>query len=196
MKPIASKKILLRRLGALYARMDAAYEEAAARLGLDCAGCATNCCGGFFQHHTYIEWLYLFQGLAELPEEKRSQFLTKAAANVEQAKNMVAQGLTPEIMCPLNEDGRCALYGHRLMICRLHGVPNILRSPRGIREFRGCHRARVRVSAGAPGQAMDRTPFYRDLAALEMALLGAKARAIPRVDLTIAEMLDHGPPAL
>ncbi|MBF0482841.1 MAG: hypothetical protein HQK81_15130 [Desulfovibrionaceae bacterium] len=196
MKPIASKKILLRRLGGLYARMDAAYAEAAARLGLDCSGCATNCCGGFFQHHTYIEWLYLAQGLAELPDDQRARFLAKAAANVEQAKAMTAQGLLPEIMCPLNEDGRCALYGHRLMICRLHGVPNILRSPRGVREFRGCHRARVRVSAGAPEQAMDRTPLYRDLAALEMALLGAKARSLPRVDLTIAEMLNHGPPAL
>jgi hypothetical protein len=196
MKPIASKKTLLRRLGALYDRMDAAYAEAADRLGLECAGCANNCCGGFFQHHTYIEWLYLLQGLAELPEERRGAFLAKAAAYVAQARDLAARGLVPEIMCPLNEDGRCGLYGHRLMICRLHGVPNVLRSPRGIQEFRGCHRARVRVSAGAPGQAMDRTPFYRDLAALEMALLGPKARSLPRVDLSIAAMLDHGPPAL
>jgi len=195
MKPILTRKTLLRRLGELYARMDAAYEQAASALGLDCAGCASNCCGGFFQHHTYIEWLYLLQGIGELPEEKRTAFLAKAAANVVAARAMAAQGLTPEIMCPLNEDGRCGLYRHRLMICRLHGVPNILRSPRGIQEFRGCHRARVRVSAGAPAQAMDRTPFYRDLAALEMALLGPRARAATRVDLTIAQMLDHGPPA-
>jgi hypothetical protein len=194
MKQLLTKKVLLRRLGELYARMDAAYEKSSAELGLDCTGCANNCCGGFFEHHTHIEWLYMLAGVAELPQDRREAVLARAAAYVEQAKALATEGRRPEILCPLNEDGRCGLYDHRLMICRLHGVPNILHSPRGIQEFPGCHRARVRVAAGTPAAPMDRTPFYRDLAALELALLGAKARSTPRVNLTIAQMLTCKPP--
>jgi hypothetical protein len=43
---------------------------------------------------------------------------------------------------------------------------------------------------------LDRTHFYRDLAALEMAFVEQKNKALPKVKLTLAEMLVQGPPPI
>jgi hypothetical protein len=98
-------------------------------------------------------------------------------------------------MCPLNRDGLCGLYEHRLMICRMHGIPNIFVRPDGKKmSFPGCFRCQELCSQLKEVPVLDRTSFYRDLAALEMALMGPKGKSLPRVRLTIAEMLGHGPP--
>jgi hypothetical protein len=55
---------VFRKLAALYERMGRAYETSAQSIGLSCAGCPDNCCTSFFQHHTYVEWAYLWKGLA------------------------------------------------------------------------------------------------------------------------------------
>ena len=60
-------KACYRKLAALYTRMADAYADAAGRIGLSCAGCADNCCHSYFQHHTYVEWAYLWQGLTRCP---------------------------------------------------------------------------------------------------------------------------------
>ena len=188
---------VFRRLAALYARMQAEYDRAAAAApGFTCAGCPQNCCVSFFQHHTYVEWAYLWQGMQELPAEQREAFLDRARDYLDAARAALARGETPAAMCPLNEEGRCGMYAHRLMICRLHGVPHVLAAPgRPRREYPGCWRH----DAAAPGPApllLDRTPLYRDLAALERDFLGARAGRLPRVDLTLAEMLVQGPPGI
>lgn len=193
---------VLARLAGLYADMSTAYGQASTRLGLSCADCPDNCCVSFFQHHTRVEWLYLWQGLAALPGERRAGYLGRAEDWVRQARQITAQGLRPRLLCPLNDGGLCGVYEHRLMICRLHGVPNVLRRPDG-REisFPGCFKAQELTGTGEAAEApagvvLDRTPFYTALARLEMDLLGPRARQLPRVDLTLAEMLVLGAPEL
>jgi hypothetical protein len=110
-------------------------------------------------------------------------------------------------MCPLNlgaeGEGRCGLYGHRMMICRLHGVPNQLirpaspRNPAGAQAvFPGCDRAQE-LAKGVEAPMLDRTPLLTELATLEMDFVGReRMRSLPRVDLTLAEMILAGPPKL
>jgi len=187
-----SKRVLLRRLAALYETMAKAY-AASAPQGFSCEGCTRNCCVSYFQHHTYLEWRYLWDGLEALPEEKRALYVERARENVRLTREALARGETPSVMCPVNDEGRCGLYEHRLMICRLYGVPNLFLSRSGIREFPGCPVCMEAIGA-APYERMDRTPLYRELAALEMDFLGSRRGQAPKVDMTLAEMIVAGPP--
>ena len=184
-------------LADLYGRMVAAYAAVAEPLGFTCAHCPRNCCTSHFQHHTYLEWAYLWQGLRELPEDRRRLYAERAEENARQAAALLGQGLQPGLMCPLNDDGRCGLYKHRLMICRLHGVPHRLAPPgRPAQAFPGCFRCQELVQAAGSEASMDRTPLYVELAALERRFLGAKAGRLPKVDLTLAQMIAIGPTRL
>lgn len=185
-------------LARLYERMQAEYALAARLLELSCDGCPRNCCTSHFQHHTYVEWAYLWEGLSALPPERREAYLERARQNVEQVRAAVDQGQTPQVLCPLCDDGRCGLYGHRLMICRLHGVPNRLMLPSGQSvAFAGCWKSQELSQGRESLPVMDRTPLYLKLLGLESAfratLPGAEA-GLPKVDLTLAQMLLAGPP--
>ncbi len=187
------------RLATLYDRMAKAYSETAAQAGLTCEGCRDNCCVSFFQHHTYIEWTYLWRGMRELPQETRTRFLSRAAEVVRGYQSALAMNVRPSIMCPLNDDGLCGLYQHRLMICRMHGTRNIMLLPNGERRvFSGCSRFVESVQPLAEDQipVLDRTELYRELVQLEMEFVGPNLRVLPRVNLTLAEMLVQGPPSL
>ncbi len=188
------------RLATLYSRMDAAYDETTQGLDFTCADCPNNCCVSYFQHHTYIEWAYLWKGLRQLREKDEARiqrYLERAEAYVVSARNALSQGLRPTAMCPLNDDGRCGVYDFRLMICRMHGTANILRRPDGTgQRFPGCFRYEEAVQGMENVPCLDRTPLYAELARLEMDYLGGRIRQIPRVDLTLAEMLVQGPPKL
>ncbi|MDR3043207.1 MAG: hypothetical protein LBU75_02970 [Desulfovibrio sp.] len=191
------------RLAELYADMERTYAETAHAAGLTCADCEDNCCRTHFQHHTHVEWAYLWKGMLALPEARRAEYLRRAHDVVAQCEAARAAGVVPRVMCPVNDDGLCGLYAHRLMICRMHGTRNVLLRPDGQRQlFRGCHRF-CGLTDGQPDEAvptLDRTPFYRRLAELEMehcARGAGKAgapRVAPRVSLTLAEMLVYGPP--
>ncbi|ADU63837.1 MAG: hypothetical protein KUA35_14830 [Pseudodesulfovibrio sp.] len=194
-----------RKLAAIYSAMVDRYGETAGSIGLTCDGCPDNCCLSFFQHHTHVEWAYLWEGLAALPPERLEEIRIRARDYVEQAQNALSRGLRPRIMCPLNladqKQGICGLYDHRLMICRMHGVPNELVRPDGRRVvFPGCQRCQGLTEGlkaeGGKIPVVDRTPLYRELAALEMQFVGNALRSLPKVDHTIAEMIVLGPPRL
>jgi hypothetical protein len=187
-----SKRTLTRRLAALYAKMGQAYATAAPE-GFTCEGCQQNCCVSYFQHHTHIEWYYLWEGLNALSQEKRTEYVERSRENVDRTREALARGEIPRVMCPVNEDGKCGLYEHRMMICRMYGVPNILLSRAGLKQFPGCPKA-MELVAGRDYERVDRTPLYRELAQLEMEFLGSRRNQVPKVDMTLAEMILAGPP--
>jgi hypothetical protein len=128
-------------------------------------------------------------------EENQREFINRAEAYVRQSRVLAAQGLKPNIMCPLNDKGLCQLYEYRLMICRLHGVPNRFIRPDGKEmNFPGCFRCQELCSQPEEVPVVDRTNLYRELASLEMAFVGLRAKALARVNLTLADMLVQGPP--
>jgi len=194
------KNPVLRRLHDLYERMDQAYAASAGAIGLSCAGCKDSCCETMFRHHTHVEWTDLSQGLAELPEARRQEVRENAETWLRIHQGALP-GTSPRVPCPLSLEREgdlvCGLYNHRPMVCRLHGVPNVLIRPDGGRAaFPGCERAQNLAKTCEPA-LLDRTPLLTELARLEMDLLGrSRAGRAPRVDLTIAEMILMGPPKL
>ena len=195
----AKKTAALKRLAVLYARMDEAYAKAAGHLELSCSGCADSCCETMFRHHTYVEWSGLWAGLSALPAARQEDIRQAAENWLRRHQNPLLPGVRPRVPCPLSTESpeglRCGLYDHRPMVCRLHGVPNVLIHPRsGQSAFPGCDRAQTlgKICEPAP---LDRTPLLTELARLEMDLIGRERMGkLPRVDLTIAEMILQGPP--
>jgi len=191
------KSTLFRRLSRLYSEIEEVYNRAAGKIGLSCRGCPDNCCATYFQHHTYIEWAYLWEAIRCCADEKQLEFMNRAWDYVGQSRALLAQGIRPRIMCPLNDNGLCQLYEYRLMICRMHGVPNSFVRPDGKKmSFPGCFRCQELCSHLKEVSVLDRTSFYRDLAYLEVDFAGPKGNALPRVNLTLAEMLVQGPPGI
>lgn len=187
---------LSKKIADLYARMETAYDRVAKALYFSCEGCQSNCCDSFFQHHTYIEWAYLWEGLNTLPEGQRELLLQRAATYVAESEELLAKGDRPAIMCPLNENGLCSLYSHRLMICRMHGVPSEFTRPDGRKmSFPGCFRCQELIGETTNPHVVDRTELYRELAGLETTLLGSRRYILPRVKLTLAQMMVQGPPS-
>jgi hypothetical protein len=186
-------------IGEIYASMATAYDEVAGILPLTCQGCPDNCCDSYFLHYTYSEWAYLWEGIRALDDARLDRILQQAKDYVEQSRVLIARGQRPQLMCPLNDQGLCGLYQHRLMICRTHGVPATLTRPDGQHlRFPGCFRCQEVVNTAyateADAPTMDRTILYQRLAQLETRFLGGKKGLFPRIKLTIAEMIVAGPP--
>ena len=187
----------LQKLTELYSEMQEAYDKVALLLDFSCDGCPDNCCDSYFQHYTYIEWAYLMEGFDALPEDERHRYRKRAQEYIVASEKALAAGERPEVMCPLNDDGRCGLYGHRLLICRLHGVPGGFTLPSGDkRAFPGCDRCQELNRDKPNTTALDRTLFFRKMAALEDEFIGRSRMSVPKVKMTIAEMLLRGAPKL
>ncbi|HHD56119.1 MAG TPA: hypothetical protein ENK89_00370 [Desulfobulbaceae bacterium] len=200
-KEIALSAELSRELADIYSAMEAGYDQLASEVGLTCSGCPDNCCDSYFLHHTYCEWAYLWQGLRELDDKQRVRIVERAEKYVEESRAQLARQERPQIMCPLNMDGLCGLYKHRMLVCRMHGVPATMTRPDGqSMRFPGCFRCqevvKEKYGQADDAPAMDRTPLFRKMVAVESRLLGDKRHLMPRVKLTIAEMIVQGPPAL
>jgi len=185
------------KVATLYTEMEEAYDGTAQTINLTCMDCPDNCCDSYFLHHTYTEWAYLWEGLNELAAHRLEVILAKAGEYVLQSETVLARGKRPIIMCPLNEDGLCAIYSHRMMICRLHGVPSTFTRPDGhTLQFPGCFRCQEITRDKTPAAPMDRTEFFRRLVELELELLGKYRATGPKVKLTLARMIVQGPPRL
>jgi hypothetical protein len=191
-----NRSAVFRKLAALYQDMEDAYRNVAQNMGLSCTHCEDNCCTSYFMHHTHVEWAYLWKGMNTLSQADRDKFLDRARAYVTRVRLDLAAGKRPHIMCPLNEDGLCGLYAYRLMICRMHGVPNSITAPNGSsRTFPGCFKSQELIRTMPSPPILDRTPLYIRLVQLEQAFVGVKRlKTLPRVNMTLAEMLVQGPP--
>lgn len=178
----------LEKTAQLYAQMDQAYAAAAGAHGFACNGCQDNCCLTRFYHHTLVEYRYLRAGLALEPEATRDLIRQSAAEVVQQMNDAGRTNATVKVMCPLNQAGRCTLYAHRPMICRLHGIPHQLRRPDGQRQTGpGCDDF-DRQCGETQEAILDRTPLYMALAALERELRQATGFN-RKIKMTIAEMI-------
>jgi Fe-S-cluster containining protein len=176
------------RLQRIYAAMDTAYGQAAAGYGFVCDGCEESCCRTRFYHHTLIEYLGLREGFRQLRDERQNQIRQRAATVVDAYEKNLIAGTNAKPMCPLNEEGRCLLYAHRPMICRLHGIPHELHPPgRAPQLGPGCAEFHRRCGR-AIYHPFDRTPLYTELADIESEL--QQILAPPRkIRMTISEML-------
>ncbi|WDP91437.1 MAG: YkgJ family cysteine cluster protein [Desulfobacter sp.] len=177
-----------KQLAELYRTMDTAWDRAAAGYGFQCNGCKDNCCLSLFYHHTQVEKAYLLHGFSTLPKAEQKNILEKAE-NYCSATFAQEDGGIPEskkVPCPLLTNGRCGLYPYRPMICRMHGLPHELHKP-GAPPIKGpgCAAGNFDNRDYIP---FDRTPFYRDMAGVEMGFRAATGRN-GKIKQTIAEIL-------
>jgi Fe-S-cluster containining protein len=202
MKEIILSPAMSGELADIYTTMEQRYDRTASEIGLGCAGCPDNCCDSYFLHHTYCEWAYLWEGIQALDDQTRQRITLRSQQYVAESRKVLARGERPNLTCPLlNDDGRCSLYAHRLMICRLHGVPAAMTRPDGrTLKFPGCFRCqeivREKYEREKDVPFMDRTELLGRIAALESELLGGKRHLFPKVRRTIAEMITAGPPRI
>lgn len=174
----------------LYSAMDEAYAEAAGRFGFSCSGCGDNCCEEKFYHYTLIEHLCIAGGMNLTPGEKKREICGKAELVKKIYDANGAGGTHGRIMCPLNFSGLCVLYEYRPMICRLHGIPHLVKkSGRPDERGPGCHQFRTgKDSPDGPVGGLDRSPFYSEMAAIEIEFRKA-LRFTGRYKKTVAEMV-------
>lgn len=201
MKELVLPEELAERIERLYTQMEADYNIVAKALSFSCEGCPDNCCDSYFLHHTYAEWAYLWRGFCQMSPEKQTAVKVWAKRYQEESLQAQERGEWPQIMCPLNEDGLCMLYTHRLLVCRTHGVPARMRRPDGrTLKFPGCFRCQEiveeREQQGLKTPSVERTPLLMELVKVEDELLGSKRHMYPKVKMTIAEMILKGPPCL
>lgn len=155
----------------LYKKMDATFDKVAAHYQFQCNGCEDNCCRSLFFHHTFVEKAFLQYGFSRMDTKVQKKIRKNTAAYVNKtfSDNLPQKGVPPKslkLMCPLNQDGRCALYFFRPMICRLHGLPHELTRPADACTVRGpgCDAGGFDDKTYIP---FDRTPFYVQMAAIE-----------------------------
>ncbi|MBU1568630.1 MAG: hypothetical protein KJ630_23755 [Proteobacteria bacterium] len=200
MKEVILTDIQTKGLEEVYKKLQDEYQRVAQALCFSCNECPDNCCDSYFLHHTYAEWAFLWIGFRQLDAGWRSTLLKRSREWLEQCEKALAVGERPQVMCPLNNDGLCVLYKHRLLVCRTHGVPARITRPDGQElRFPGCFRCQEIVADKYPGKDpphVARTQLLHTLALLENQLLEGKRHLLPKVRITIAEMLVNGPPAL
>lgn len=172
----------------LFEQMDRAYDEAARKTSFVCNGCKDNCCLTRFYHHTLVEYLYLKSGLEALDADEFATLKTHAESVRRQMTQLEQSDAAVRVMCPLNQKGRCILYAHRPMICRLHGIPHCLRRPDGqMQTGPGCDDFHNRCGPSAASH-LDRTPLYMAMAKLERQLR-AQLGYNGKIKMTIAEII-------
>lgn len=200
MKEIILSPAVSRELADIYTAIELSYDQVAGKIGLTCSDCPSNCCDSYFLHYTYSEWAYLWEGIRALDDGTIEQIIERSKNYVDNCRTIIARGDRPQLMCPLLDDeGLCSLYSHRLMICRLHGIPAAMTRPDGqTLKFPGCFRCQKIVHEQYIHEAdvpfMDRTILLRRVATLESDLLGGKRHLFPKVKKSIAEMIVDGPP--
>jgi len=167
-------KPFMEKLENLFLSMNEKYDEAASHYGFHCNGCEDNCCMTLFHHHTYLEFFYLKIGFEKLPSDIKKQIYCRAEEIAQNDAESDKKTDSARTMCPANIEGRCAVYFHRPMICRLHGIPSEWSSPskKGvIRTFisSGCQEFGRQFNQ-RDYYTFDRTPFYNQMAKLEKQL--------------------------
>ena len=188
LQPLLSKHAdIIQQLGRLYEEMDASYTKMAEHHEFECRGCEDNCCLTRFYHHTLVEIAGLYSGYIKLPEERRQRIFQRAQEYCQILDQSEGSDRPMRHLCPLNEETLCLLYRQRPMICRLHGIPHMMRHPaKGLIAGGGCHIFEHHRTH--EGHALDRTPIYTAMAQLEKKLRQASKITTP-LRMTVAQMI-------
>jgi Fe-S-cluster containining protein len=179
-------RLSFKALKTLYASMDKTWDKIATGYHFHCNGCEDNCCKSLFFHHTHIEKAYLIHGFNGLDQDTKEKILIRAKNYCSKTFPKGSEINALKIICPLNEDGLCLLYPFRPMICRLHGLPHELKKP-GVEPVKGpgCDAG---LFDDKPYIKFDRTPFYQQMAQIEMKFRRDSNKAY-KTKQTIAQML-------
>jgi len=171
---------LIPRLRELYLEIDATYASTGEQVGFSCEGCdGVKCCTVDVSLHTFVEMLFLRQGFNSLDTGRQLEVLGRCRAMIK-AREDDPLGVYRNAVCALNFDGLCSLYEYRPMICRLAGIPHFIARPDGkIIESGGCSRYCLEILAVHPGVKIDRSPFYRGMAELEIEVVRHRGRRTP-----------------
>jgi Fe-S-cluster containining protein len=177
---------LFQTLAKIYTDMDKAWDLVASQYGFLCNGCEDNCCKSLFFHHTFIEKAYLLHGFQQLPEDITKTVLALAKTYYTKTFPDGTQETSQKLICPLNREGQCLVYPYRPMICRLHGIPHELHKPGAFPlKGAGCNTGQFDNTPYIP---FDRTPFYREMASVEMNFR-QENKETGRIKETVAQML-------
>ena len=174
----------------LYQDMDNTWNRIAQQYGFECNGCEDNCCLSLFFHHTHAEVSFLQFGFQALPHKDQKQILTLSRDYCRQTFSETTAAHNPpaskKIPCPLLKNERCTLYQFRPMICRMHGLPHELHKP-GFNVIKGpgCDAGKF---AGQTYIPFDRTPFYKQMAVIEMNFRQLTGKT-GKIKKTIAQIL-------
>lgn len=184
-----SVEALKPRLTRLYSSMDTLYTATAKKVGFSCEGCdGTACCTVDLTLHSFMEMDGLFEGLRGLPRDLQDEIARRCKQTIAFRRQNPAGSDYRESVCVVNFGGRCSLYHCRPMICRLAGIRHTILRPDGaLVSGPGCARYEGEIFPKRPGIGIDRTPLYREMAAIEMEVVrlrGARTRS-----LTVAEVL-------
>jgi Fe-S-cluster containining protein len=172
----------------LFQQLDQAYDQSAKQSRFVCSGCRNNCCLTRFYHHTLIEVLTIHAGLCALPADQSMRIRAAAESAIKKMTERQRHQEPVSVMCPLNEKERCVLYEQRPMICRLHGIPHVLRRPDGrTRTGPGCDDFYRQCGRGAAAP-LDRTSLYMAMADLEQRLR-EKLNFRQKIKMTVAEII-------
>ncbi len=187
---------LIPRLIELYQQIDGAYQAIAETIGLTCEGCdGVRCCTVDLTLHTFIEMHYLRRGFNTLDPAMQREVLARCRAMISAKEDDPYGEAYRGAVCALNYYGKCILYQHRPMICRLAGIPHFIVRPDGKRiESGGCTQYTEQISQSQQDVRLDRTEYYRTMASLEMEVVrNSGRRTAPR---TIAESLGTAHPEI
>ena len=178
----------LGRLKIIYSAMDKQYQQAADYYNFHCRGCNESCCFTRFYHYTLLEYLYIMEGYQTLVNEQKVQVKNRALEVCRKTREANEEGAPVRLMCPLNVNNLCLIYTYRPMICRLHGIPHILRRPgQEVLYSEGCN-VFTKQCQGKERLEFDRTPFYISMAELEKELKQAVGMT-EKIKMTVAQMV-------
>ena len=181
---------LIPRLKDLYRTMDSTYADAAKGAGFSCKGCdGVKCCTVDLALHAYREMLYLSHGFHTLCPALQTEIILRCRKIIgEKRRNPLGQ-VHRNAVCVLNFNGLCSLYEYRPMICRLAGIGHFFVRPDGTRiAGPGCLRFQTDCVGGDSYPLIDRTPFYKEMAEMEMEVV--RARGERTEASTVAEVIE------
>ena len=166
----------------LCAKVDGFFDRVRARHGdeMQCvAGCHGCCQGGLTV--TTVEAEEIRGALADLSVDARERAAARAAAE------------DPTRCAALEQDGRCAIYRARPLVCRSHGLPIRMAGERGLPVVSACQlNFTARGPAAADGDCiLDQTTLSLTLGAIARAHVDEAGGDVAE-RLSLAELLRGG----